>query len=343
LGGRQVFNEIKRAKLSSSVPVIAIVKNEIFFLPAFLDHYRGLGTKHFVFLDDRSEDGTSEFLLAQDDCTIVASEFSFAQEIDGKKAHFLWRTALPQKYCDGGWGVHVDADELLEIPPGFDDIESFTHALDDRDVTAVGAVMVDFYPERALDLKQNALPQSKEELLSRYPYFDDCHYGVWDNGRNQFLGTQCGVRHRMMLAHEITNYARTPSSPMKKLQVQLRKFWGTRKTKSFCALSKVPLVKWDKATEHLSPHKLNRPPAPGILLPLMHFKLTSSLLQKIEFAISSGNYHKQSAEYRSYRDLLAAMMEEDASFLDSCSRRYSGKADFLGNRILQFEPVKAHS
>jgi len=338
-----LFNEIKKAKFASSVPVIAIVKNEIFFLPAFLDHYRGLGTKHFVFLDDKSDDGTLEYLTAQDDCTVVASEFSFAQEIDGKKAHFVWRTALPQKYCNGAWGVHVDADELLEIPPGFDDIESFTRALDDRGVTAVGAVMVDFYPTKALDLRQQDWPQSKAELLSRYPYFDDCYYGAWAKDGNRFLGTPSGVRHRIMAAHEITNYARMPTSPIKKLRARVGKILGSKKEKSFCALSKVPLVKWDKATEHVGPHKLNRPPARDILLPLMHFKLTSSLLQKIDFAISSGNYHKQSAEYRSYRDLLAAMMEEDASFLCSSSRRYSSKNDFLNNRILQFDAAKEHA
>ncbi len=323
------------------MPVISIVKNELFFLPAFLDHYRGLGVRHFVFLDDRSEDGTSEYLMAQEDCTVVASAYSFAQEIDGKKAHFLWRTALPQKYCNVGWGVLVDADELLEIPPGFDDIESFTRVLDDRHITAVGGVMVDFYPARALDLRDHAFPQSKAELLSRYPYFDDCYYGSWSQDRNEFLGTLSGVRHRMMTSHNVVNYARAPSSPGAKLSASLKKIIGREKKKSFCSLSKVPLVKWDEKTAHEGPHNLNRPPAPGIQLAVMHFKFTSNLLQKIDFAIASGSYHKQSAEYRSYRDLFASMMRDDASLLCSYSRRYSGKNDFLDNRILQFDALEA--
>jgi hypothetical protein len=332
-----MLHELKKAKLASSVPVLSIVKNEIFFLPAFLDHYRGLGAKQFIFLDDRSDDGTSEYLLAQDDCTVVASDLTYGQYIDGKKANVLWRTALPQKYCQDGWGLLVDADEFLELPPGFEDIEAFTRFLDHRGATAIGAVMVDFYPDRTLDLQQHDAPQNKADLLARYPYFDDCHHGSWIDGCNEFRRAYGGVRHRLMLEHRIASYAENRTSASHRVKSGIRRLLGIDKEKFFCALHKVPLIRWDEGCCHTSSHTANRAPNGGIQLPLMHFKFTGSLLRKIDFAIASEGYHNQSSDYRAYRDLLGVMMQRNASFLGSNSRKYSSKQDFIPNRILSID------
>ncbi|MBS0233711.1 MAG: glycosyltransferase family 2 protein [Proteobacteria bacterium] len=332
-----MFRELKSARCTPSVTVLCILKNEIFFLPAFLDHYRKLGVEQFVFLDDRSDDGTREFLIAQPDCAVVGSDLTFAELVDGKKAHYWWRTALPQTYCNGRWSLLVDADELLELPPGFEDINPFVDYLDSRGRTAVGAVMVDFYPEKARELRNHSAPRSKEELLARYPYFDDCDYGGWVDGQNEFRGRQNGVRQRLVREHQIPLYGRRRSSPLPRMKAALRGLFGIQKTKPFCALSKVPLIRWDDGWRYEGPHKANRPPDPGIQLPLLHFKFTSSLLQKVDFAIASEAYDQQSSEYRSYRDLLDVMIKSDASFLCDLSHKYSGKQDFLPNRILRFD------
>lgn len=331
-----MFRELKKVSRVPLLTVLSIVKNEIFFLPAFLDHYRGLGVKQFIFLDDRSDDGTREYLLAQGDCSVVASDVTYAEMVDGKKAHYFWRTALPKKYCNGRWGLLVDADELLELPPGFNDLGTFAAYLDHGGSTAVGAVMVDFYPARARDLSDRRAPQDKKELLARYPYFDDCNYGSWIDGRNEFRRTQNGVRDRLMLEHSIPLYGRSRSSPLQRMKAGFRELLGGQKAKSFCALYKVPLIRWDDDCSYESPHKANRPPSEGIQLPLMHFKFTSNLLQKIDFAIGSEVYDRQSSEYRSYRDLLDVMIKSDASFLCEISRKYSGSEDFLPSEILRF-------
>src|SRR5262249_16291170 len=96
----------------------------------------------------------------------------------------------------------------------------------------------------------------------------------------------------------------------------------------------------DQSWCHTSPHKANRAPDAGIQLPLMHFKFTGSLLQKIDFAIESEGYDRQSADYRAYRDLLAIMMQRDASLLGRNSRRYSSKQDFIPSRILRFDAAR---
>lgn len=332
-----MLREVKKANVDCSVPIISIVKNEIFFLPAFFEHYRGLGAKHFVILDDRSDDGTTEYLMSQDDCTVVNSDLTYGQYIDGKKADVLWRTELPQKYCHGRWGVLVDADEFLELPPGFEQLEAFTHILDGKNIDTVGAVMVDFYPDKAIDLQQREAPRSKSDLLTRYPYFDDCHYGSWIDGCNEFRRAYGGVRQRLMQEHQIALYGQKRASAFRAIKSGVRKLIGTEKQKSFCALYKVPLIRWDESCFHINSHKTNRAPADGIQLPLMHFKFTGSLLQKIDFAIESGGYDRQSSDYRAYRDLLGVMMQRDASLLGRNSRKYSSKQDFISNGILKFD------
>src|SRR5688500_9282519 len=63
------------------VNLYAIVRNEMFFLPAFFDHYRGLGVEQFIILDDKSDDGTSEFLLSQTDCVVLTTGAAFGEQV----------------------------------------------------------------------------------------------------------------------------------------------------------------------------------------------------------------------------------------------------------------------
>ena len=64
---RQEYNDLRLVSRKDVDPsgftLLAILKNEIYFLPAFLNHYRRLGVQRFVFLDDRSDDGSFEYLL----------------------------------------------------------------------------------------------------------------------------------------------------------------------------------------------------------------------------------------------------------------------------------------
>ena len=43
----------------------------------FLSHYRSLGVKRFVFIDDNSNDGTREFLFEQSDCMVLGSSYTY--------------------------------------------------------------------------------------------------------------------------------------------------------------------------------------------------------------------------------------------------------------------------
>jgi hypothetical protein len=340
-----MFREIKAPQSTPAVTVISIIKDELFFLPAFLDHYRGLGATQFVFLDDGSTDGSIDYLSAQPDCAIIVSDLTYGQFVNGKKADVVWRTALPRTYCAGRWGLVVDVDEFLELPPSIDDISTLTRMLDAQGGTAVGAVMIDFYPANIQELGVSVPPSSKSELFARYPYFDDCPHGHWVDGHNRFHRTYGGVRDRLLLSHGVAlQKSRATGLRLGALRRRLRSYFGYEKRKFFNAIHKVPLIRWsDDGYEYLSSHTVNRAPCRGLQLPLIHFKFTGSLFSKVNSAIASGAYHSQSADYRAYSDLLANMMASNSSFLCDCSRKYAGKRDFLRSGILRFDGLPVRS
>ena len=69
---------IKDGKLSRhGIGLFCVVRDEIYFLPFFLEHYRRIGIKHFLFYDDGSSDGSRELLETEQDCAVVTSEIPF--------------------------------------------------------------------------------------------------------------------------------------------------------------------------------------------------------------------------------------------------------------------------
>lgn len=328
-----LIREVKAPPQADGVTVLAIIKNELFYLPAFLDHYRRLGVSRFVFLDDGSNDGGFEYLLQQPDCGVVVSELSFGQFVDGKKVHMLWRTALPQAYCEGTWSALVDIDEFIVLPPGFDSLASFTQKLDAMGAAVIGAVMIDFYPANVAELENAAPPNDASELFARYPFFDDCPHGRWARGR--FRRAYGGVRARLLLAHGIAQ-APTRMSFVQSIKSRLRKLMRRDKPQGFSAIYKVPLVRWSSCYEHVNPHRINAAPRADIQLPLVHFKFTGNFAEKIAFAISSGAYNNNSMDYRAYAELLEEMRRGDGSFLCEVSRKYSASNDFIANELVRF-------
>lgn len=335
------LHELKPPPSQAGVTVIAVIKNEIFYLRAFLDYYRKLGASRFVFLDDQSTDGGLDFLLQQPDCGVLTSDLTYGQFIQGEKVDVLWRNALALTYSKNRWALVVDADEFLKLPIGFHTLDELVTSLDKLACTAVGAIMVDFYPESVDELKNATPPRDAAEMFARHPYFDDLPHGQWVKDRNEFRRYYGGVRDRLMKAYGIDCSKRR--RPLQTIKEQLRRAIGYKKPKGFNAIHKVPLMSWCDGTEYKSTHIANRPPFPGIHLPLVHFKFTGSFGRKISTAISSGAYHNNSAAYFEYAKLLDEMQKQQGSFIGSCSRAYRNRSDFLRSDLLRFPAGSSNS
>ena len=155
----------------------SVVKDEMFFLPAFLAHYRALGVRRFVFLDDRSTDGTRQYLLEQPEGMVLGSGRRFGDivSLDHPIAHGVWErkggrrlpsgkvrlvhvwgNLLVRKYAGTHWAIHADADEFLRIPEGLS-IQDMAARLDASGCNAAWSLMLDLYPRRFRDLAADTM------------------------------------------------------------------------------------------------------------------------------------------------------------------------------------------
>ena len=75
------FIELKISKKGAhdkaGVWLFSMVRNEEYFLPHFLLHYKELGISNFLFYDDHSVDGTMDILSQDGSCTVVTSDHRF--------------------------------------------------------------------------------------------------------------------------------------------------------------------------------------------------------------------------------------------------------------------------
>lgn len=309
-------------------PVFAIVRNERWLLPAFLDHYRRLGVGRFLFLDDRSDDGTLELLSGQPDCVLLASDRRYGDRVGGMRCVHVWKTQIPRQLLPGRWALCADADELLFIPGIFDSLPALMRELDARGVRAAAAAMVDFHPESLERMETLSPPSDREALLDACPWFDR---PADASGRAAYGG----ARERLLRRFDISLRGLSKTG-LDRLRRRLRDvLFGKRYVKAI-STRKVPLVKWSPDLVYTGSHTLNVAPDPRILLPLAHFKFTADLPKKIVAATASRAYSDGSRAYFEYEKLLGAMKAGGGSFLGPRSVRFTGPEDFERAGLMAF-------
>ncbi|MDR1360710.1 MAG: glycosyltransferase [Rickettsiales bacterium] len=166
------LREIKRNKAphpKTDPILVAACKNEMALLPDFLRHYRKLGIRKFVFIDNASDDGTLEFLKAQPDCDLyqVRDEYNYVKQN-------TWRAMILEKYGANRWYLCVDADELLVYQNCETiSISKFVRKMQRRGIRHIRAQLVDMYCSGPiLDKKYD----NGDSLIENYPYFDSDGY-----------------------------------------------------------------------------------------------------------------------------------------------------------------------
>lgn len=128
--------------LPEGIGCVALTHNEMNILPEFLDHYRGLGVKSFVVINDHSTDDTSAFLHAQPDVTVYLPKPGSTYS-EHKK---YWRAQVLDRYFAGRWVFAPDIDEhfifsgIEQASPG-----AFVEKVDAQGYGAVFSMMVDMY------------------------------------------------------------------------------------------------------------------------------------------------------------------------------------------------------
>lgn len=265
----------------SDVLVFSTIRNERIRLPYFLKYYRSMGVRHFLMVDNSSDDGSREYLQAQGDVSLWTTTASYKRSRFGVD----WLNWLQSSYGHNHWTLTVDVDEFFIYP--FCDtrpIQALTDWLDASAIRSFGAMLVDMYPKGRLDAQPYAEGQDPFEIAA---WFDSGNYMIQKNGFYGNLWVQGGPRARLFFAG---NPAGAP------------------------ALNKIPLVRWDRdytyvsSTHMLLPRGLNLTyddwggeKASGCLL---HAKFLDTFTLKTSEELKRREHYADSKEYRAYTRLL---------------------------------------
>ena len=295
----------------------SLVRNEIDLLPWFLAHHRRLGVRHFIVLDDDSNDDTFDYLMAQDDCMVLDADVRYGELMDGVRGKERLRNEIARRFLLGRWAMQLDIDEYVVLPSGFSELSDFCRVLDDAQLNCCWANLIDLYPARFTDVLR---PYAANEDPLSANCFDHGPYlalsSSADPPANSMPATLYGgVRERLFRQFGITgtsgSWAGNPvfaASP-----------W----------VFKTPLVKWAPGRVLYNSHVSSERPGDRVLLALLHVKFAPGFLKRVERALAWGSYSNHSAEYRAYGFILerAKQQAQDFTFLHHRTRRYSSPRD----------------
>jgi hypothetical protein len=280
---RQLTPVVDRTESISPGAILCFstVRNEAVRLPFFLEHHRRLGVAHFLFVDNQSDDATVAFLQEQPDVSLWSTPHSYRLSRFGVD----WLTWLQMRHGHGHWCLTLDADEIFVYP--FHEtrpLGALTEWLDDREIEAMGALMVDMYPKGPLDHAPYAAGQDPTEVLQ---WFDGGNYMIQRQPRLENLWIQGGPRARAFFAEQPR---RAPT------------------------MGKVPLIRWNRRYAYVSsthsalPRRLNHVYDEGggeiLCGALLHTKFLHMIVEKSAEEKQRREHFANSSLYDDYYDNL---------------------------------------
>jgi hypothetical protein len=311
---------------SSAASLYAIVYNEMFFLPAFFDHYRRLGVQQFLILDDGSDDGTERFLREQPDCVLLGSPFKFGQPLivtsnDGRQSHgragIYWKRLIPQHLLPGEFALYADADEFLILPKRVKSVPELFKTLADRHITHVAASLVDFFPLNITNMDMAKAPMSFEDLLADYSYFDAIPLIQLTEGK-QPLAINSTVSTRLFARHGVKQAPRLLCS-LPGWLVDALPF-----PPPGVARKKTPVIRSSATLWLKGSHQANVAPPSEVMLALAHFKFTSDFAKRIKMAMARKSHSRNGEKYFQYDRLMQRMRQGDGAFASTHTVPFRG-------------------
>ncbi|WP_120503748.1 glycosyltransferase family 2 protein [Sulfitobacter mediterraneus] len=149
---------------ADEVVLIALVRNGSYYLDAFFAHYRAMGIRHFVFIDNGSTDDTLTRIAAEPGTIIDQSALPLAGFED------LIRQYPANTYGQNRWCLYVDMDEVFDFEGreslGMDGLIAY---LNGQGATAMVAQMLEMFPKAPLREVAH-LPYA--QVLEEFSYFD---------------------------------------------------------------------------------------------------------------------------------------------------------------------------
>lgn len=281
--------------LEQNVVVISVVRNEMLMLPRFLEHYRKLGVKCFMFVDNCSDDGTREYLMQQNDVIVYSTDTEY------KRSHYgvSWQQAVMGNHCLGKWVLLADADEFLV----YEDSEtvglsSFIDSVESSGDNGVLLYMVDMYPYG--DLEEADF--NERSVFDVAPYFDrqaliELRFGggMYSNSRNYVNG----LRHRLAPAR-INAYV----------------------SQKYALFKYYPWIRLCEGAHYAANMQIS--PRSAFFA---HFKYHSGFKEKVTTEVKRKQHFNDAEEYRKYAAMIAEM--SGGFGVEGVSERYIDSHSFV--------------
>jgi len=265
--------EMLPALLAEPIAVVSVMRNEMIMLPHFLGHYRAMGVRAFIVVDNCSDDGTREYLLKQPDVVLYSADTEYRHSNYGVS----WQQAVLGNLCLGKWVLLADADELL-VFEGCEhrEIAEFIAEVEAGGADAVRTDMIDMYP---YDDLSNA-DFKRESPFNAAPWFDEKALIPWHLGSGMFNNGPAFVnhlRHRMLC-----------TNPHDFVAGKIALFRHQ------------PWVRLSQGVHYAANQTVSSFPAW-----FAHFKYHSAFKDKVLTEIRRGQHFNNASEYRRYVAMLA--------------------------------------
>ena len=262
--------------LEEDVFVTSVLRNEIVMLPHFLDHYRSIGVKAFIMVDNLSDDGSREYILDQPDVVL------YSADTDYNKSHYgvVWQQAVLSNHCLNKWVLMADADEFLVYPDSeTKDLADYVKRIEGGGYDCVRTDKIDMFP--AGDLV--AADFNKMKPFDCAAYYDRnpiCRYNFSSGIYSNHTSNVSSLRHRLDPAAEPYAYS----------------------SQKYALIKYKP---WMMFSEGL--HDATGITVSDEITYFAHFKYHKGFKEKSLIEVERGQHYAGAAEYKRYLSLLVEM------------------------------------
>ena len=323
MGDAGIFFHRVRDSLMDGIPVFSIMRDEKYFLPHFLAHYRSIGVRSFIIYADSCDDEFMAMLEAEQDVSVLLSKTLKFKDVmytnrrgwPVKLGQFI-KESVSNEFFHNLWHIVVDADEFLLLPPPMENINQYVSLLEARGRSYSFAPMVDFYPQKISH--RNYHPSINPFVAS--PYFDSGRCHRVDHESRNIIVLNVGVRGRL-LSH-LKNHALA--------EIEQR---GLRAADLQLPLNfKFPVMKSAGRTRRGGHHWVSQIDSIDLASCLAHFKFYPDLDKKLSSALEEKQYVNGSIEYEFLK--LAVDRMQNVNLLTKHSVAYSSPLDLVKASIL---------
>ncbi|RUO51099.1 hypothetical protein CWE25_11870 [Idiomarina fontislapidosi] len=134
-------------KKSDELTVYSVIKDDLFFLENWLNHYRAMGVKRFVLIDDDSKKPLTRVFNDPDImvCKPRVGDFK------NFKRHWI-KACASMLQQTGSWMVTVDSDEFVDPPKGYSTLANYVSDTKASHKQIFG-LLIDLLPDSISDSK----------------------------------------------------------------------------------------------------------------------------------------------------------------------------------------------